>query len=1140
MLESLTRIIASFVLTAGCYTAYAVVVVPWVEPQIKVEIQSQDPITATDFIKARTGPERQRAELEYWFHEGDWELESPFVLETAEGKVLFRDYRERSDGMMELQPCSMVFLTADDGSSDPDARRRKATVMRAPEGALLRFEKAINLKQGKISKVVGGELMGEVEIMSGQKLPGPEDDLLITTRDVKLSETHISTPHLLEYRLGTHRGRGRGVLIELDQEKKADQQAGVHRGVKSMTLQEQVFVHLEPDAQHDMIPGRAPPSAPAGATVAQPVSTSTARRAPSPPIDIRCSGAFTFDMIKNVAVFRKQVDVTRLNPAGDSDQINGDLLTIYFATPPATDGTAAESLPQASQATDKKLQPSRIEITGEPAVVRAPSNKMQARAQYIEHIVETRSVRLRDAVEAIVRQEDREIRCPELTYTPAPDGGHGSLLALGRGKMTGASPDNPSEAFAAEWSNRLHFRPHEGQHVLTLEGEARVEASTKGVMTAEQIHLWLKEIPRRTTLAVDQNVRLAESPDSKKPRTELQADRLLALGHVHIESPQTIADLDRLEGWFEHTSPAGMRQAMYPPESEIVPVGALIAAAPLRFPGMGSDTNPTPAIPIATPSPVPTQVPFVAEQPRSSGLSGAVPLSTISNPMSSPSEYPASPYQATQYPTATPYPSTNTQSPNTQPTSGPFMPLPGMTPINPAPPGSGPSFAPIAPTGPLPPQSQYHIRGEIARMLINVEGQAMRVREVVVEKNVKLTETKTRLPSELPLLIQGDNLQLTQTTPTSSLVVVTGSPAYVEARGMTLSSGKLTLDRPNPQSNLLGVPGQGVMTLPMDKDLQGRPTATRDVLNLTWQGHMTFDGLTAKFERGVEAKLAVQSLRTDRMEVTFTRPLTMSQSDAGEQPADIERVNCYDGVFIESRTFEQKDLKAVERLSARTLALHRPTGDFAADGPGEVVSVRIGKPKDPNAPTGPANPAFGNAGVPPIPLGPADQNPALAAKPPINYLNTRFQRSLKGNEIRREMTFSNQVRVLYGPVPDWNGVIDPDRPENWAQQTVLIDADQMQVNAIRDEATKTDSYNLVAEGNTLVEGTTFTARAPRLTYAQSKDLLVIEGDARTDAELHHQKKIGGQNSDTKAQRFMIQPSTNRVTVDGATFLDLTP
>jgi hypothetical protein len=138
------------------------------------------------------------------------------------------------------------------------------------------------------------------------------------------------------------------------------------------------------------------------------------------------------------------------------------------------------------------------------------------------------------------------------------------------------------------------------------------------------------------------------------------------------------------------------------------------------------------------------------------------------------------------------------------------------------------------------------------------------------------------------------------------------------------------------------------------------------------------------------------------------------------------------------------------------------------------------------------------------------------------------------------MTFHNQVRTLYGPVPDWTGTINPDRPEMWLPQTVAINCDQMQVTARTDPNTKTDSYDLVAEGNTLTEGSNFTARAPRLTYAQAKDLLVIEGDGRTDAVLYQQDHNGGNRSDTSARRFMIWPSTNRVQIDGATFLELTP
>ena len=37
--------------------------------------------------------------------------------------------------------------------------------------------------------------MGEVEIRSGQRLPGPEDDLRVTTRDVVMTETDVMTTY---------------------------------------------------------------------------------------------------------------------------------------------------------------------------------------------------------------------------------------------------------------------------------------------------------------------------------------------------------------------------------------------------------------------------------------------------------------------------------------------------------------------------------------------------------------------------------------------------------------------------------------------------------------------------------------------------------------------------------------------------------------------------------------------------------------------------------------------------------------------------------------------------------------------------------------------------------------------------------
>ena len=48
------------------------------------------------------------------------------------------------------------------------------------------------------------------------------------------------------------------------------------------------------------------------------------------------------------------------------------------------------------------------------------------------------------------------------------------------------------------------------------------------------------------------------------------------------------------------------------------------------------------------------------------------------------------------------------------------------------------------------------------------------------------------------------------------------------------------------------------------------------------------------------------------------------------------------------------------------------------------------------------------------------------------------------------------------------------------------------------------AVELEALGNAVVENITFTARGNRITYAEAKDLLILEGNGRSDAELLQQ------------------------------------
>ena len=76
------------------------------------------------------------------------------------------------------------------------------------------------------------------------------------------------------------------------------------------------------------------------------------------------------------------------------------------------------------------------------------------------------------------------------------------------------------------------------------------------------------------------------------------------------------------------------------------------------------------------------------------------------------------------------------------------------------------------------------------------------------------------------------------------------------------------------------------------------------------------------------------------------------------------------------------------------------------------------------------------------------------------------------------------------------------------------------------------SIELEALGNAVIEGTTFTARGNRITYTEAKDLLILEGDGRNNAELFRQLQPGAPTDKQVAQKILYWPKTKRLNVIG--------
>jgi hypothetical protein len=155
----------------------------------------------------------------------------------------------------------------------------------------------------------------------------------------------------------------------------------------------------------------------------------------------------------------------------------------------------------------------------------------------------------------------------------------------------------------------------------------------------------------------------------------------------------------------------------------------------------------------------------------------------------------------------------------------------------------------------------------------------------------------------------------------------------------------------------------------------------------------------------------------------------------------------------------------------------------------------------------------------------------------LTYLHVTFQRNVTGNIHHRQVQLHQDVHAVYGKVDAWNKTLSADDVGPGQPGMVVLTSDMLQVAEVGDAVDGRAPVELQALGNALVEGQTFTARAHRIAYAQAKDMLLIEGDGRSDAELFRQAQVGGATGRAAARKIIYWPRTGRMDVDTFNSLD---
>jgi lipopolysaccharide export system protein LptA len=436
-----------------------------------------------------------------------------------------------------------------------------------------------------------------------------------------------------------------------------------------------------------------------------------------------------------------------------------------------------------------------------------------------------------------------------------------------------------------------------------------------------------------------------------------------------------------------------------------------------------------------------------------------------------------------------------------------------------------PVGTPAQPPPQQPAPQRFEVVGRVLRAHLLLGDQQPALSALTIEDGVRLCETQTAQPGERPLTICGDRLEGTDMSGPNAAVTIVGKPARFEGRGLRLTGSNINLNR---GTNRLWIDGAGQMEAPLDGGLQGQAPVGNGALTVGWQSGMDFDGRTARFQQGVVAATGQQLLRTESMQVQLQQPIRFAEA-SGQPPAKVETIQCHGGVTMEQRTFDgQQQLATHDRMEVTDLAVNILSGALTAGGPGWINSVQRGS----------ANPLGGMpvAAARNAPVGPAP------ARDQLNCLHVQFQKSITGSaplgNVLHRLTFADQVQMAYAPVDNWDAVLTTSDPDKLGPQGVAVRCDQLTVVQMPHPTGDRQPFELEALGNTVVEGTTFTARGNRITYDEAKDLLILEGDGRNSADLFRQLQPGAATDHQAAQRILYWPKTKRLSVVGARSLEL--
>jgi len=1119
--------IGSFAVIVGMYALYDRFAVPILLPEQK-----------SSGILDGGDSNRRRDELSPYFSlfpEDSWERDPEGniqKLEIDQTIILWRT--DETDGnTIKLMPCTILFLDKNPDLSEEE-RIRQAFVMRTLEHAEIEFDGPVDFSHFPLPKIKEGRLLGKVSIHSDMKNSGPQDDFHLDTENVVFTETpaqtRISTLKDVAFRWGVNSGEGSVLHIALTRPDSKNEKS-------SKELTEFKFDSLRclnmilSDSENTVAVTPAPPKIAVGAAKTESQVPPLPNQPSLPPInvvgktatlplgtattlDVNCQREFVFVPGEKrgdwIAKFTGNVLAVRTNLDGSTDQITGDELQVLFSprVRDAKTGTAPKSVNLGGLGS---MEPVQFMVCGkmgrgdqppEPARLNSKQNggftmigdQIRYDLRKNELFLETEKIAGASKNVSLLLQNNRYVlqSTKGFFYKMNPNGGIGRLVSSSPGNLQGTMGEGDQlKKVAATW-NALQAEPYQfdpKQVLIKMEGGILFEMQGFGKMTADTLHLLCFASEGASSPTPN------KTPDSALLGGvgALTPDRATILGKVHFENENGTCDVQQMDIVFETVAPDG--KVLHSPRTS-----QLFCETPPRF-----TLRHNPVV-----SPERLEPDF------------RNPLKPI--------------FQQVQYREQRTFGSSPQARPAVaQPVIANQGPSPGITTA--APVTSNPVAVKSEPGGFLglrsgTSRSAYAITGDRMKMLVLSRGGHSEPRVIQLYGNVRVVENVVGLASGESVEILGEEIGVWNPSTPSTLIQIKGKPprdAEFRGKGATLRAMEINISRAD---NLIWSDGAGRLFAVVPDSGNGLPSVAIDQRNtkpgsmpiaskpggdnrlvVDWSEQMSFDGKTIVFlgkqdQSGIRVRAFYQHTRlfADVMRIYLNR-LVSFFDDQSDVPVKAESIECSKNVYVQMEEFENNQPKSVSIGRFEGVRVYVETGDFGADGPGEIQRTFVNDGK-----------GFSVSGSAP-PKGLQIPKSGLA------HLYVSFHKNVRGNYLTTIAEINGSVRCMYCPVDGWDTKLGIEDQNSVAKRGYLMNCEKLMIVQMPNPGGETQSLELTATGGTTIEGVNnLFAGAETVKYNQAKGFVVFDGDNFRKATVHAGKK------QTSAQKLEYNMETGALQV----------